>query len=1068
MSLHRMLIAGLLAGTMFAGTPAKAEPVSTAIGLTAVISGLGVSTAAAGVIGGAIVSGVISAGASLIASAFSKPQSQAQSGTRGTQLNLQVGAAVPRSCIFGRSATAGHLIYVNAYGEENGGLDLVYRIGEGPHSALKGIIVDGKTCTLGEVTEFGYVVDEYVQEGIPCMYVSFTQGFEDQAADHYLIGHANPPERWTDAHRLAGICYVHVTLIYNETLFPGGIPSFVFDVEGRLCYDPRKDGTNGGVGSHRWGDPHTWEYSDNPAICLYNFQRGLYIGNELMLGQGVAPYDLMVDYTIAAANDCEEQVQLKAGGTENRYRLGLQVSADRQHRETIQDILDAMAGRLVEQVGAFGPLAGVAQVAAKTFSDADLIVGKPLKFSAKRSRSELINSIWGSYTDPAQSYQAVPYAPRTSVSDELSDGGERLATQLDLPQIQSQTTAQRLAEIARRRSRSQRTAIVTLGLAFLVMEPGDWMPWSSSASARTATYEVLNRVIDEDETVTLTLAETSASVYAWNHEVDELDPTNPGDVPGFATLATTVSGFGLHDVTLNGANGLKKPALKARWSPTSDRTITQVVIQYRIKEPGDTGEIKQVAFDRPTDGEGILAEGIQPATVYEGRATIITDPPRVTAWTEWVEEEAPPDEVVLTATNAWDVDEAAWNKRLSEYIDRLFAAIDFKIKPIEDMILLIETELDAAGFLDKQKVRAQVDAIRKAADAKLLETRTLLEAADGENRAAIEEVQSVAISTEGAVAELTTSVAAQFETANSSIETTQTALASLDNSFGNYVISTNATLGSLSSSVEVNALAIAGTNSSLASLTTTVSTMGATVTTISTAVGNLQGQVAAKWGVTLNVNGYVSGIESINGGTFSSFSVLADAFRVASPSLGAKPIFQVALVDGVPTLALRGDAFFDGSIAGRMLQAGSVNAINGAIANFAVEQFKIADNAVIVPIFATSGTAVGGTGQQNLCFASFTIDTRGLAGKRLHLWIDFSWGQNIAPGSGWSANIICNSVVLNFHAGAYQQVAMMMSGVFAFDANGGTMNFTVVGTWESNNPASNAQQGFLRIMTVKR
>ena len=60
----KRLAAALLASTCLtvACTPAHGEPISAAIGLTAVIAGTGVSAAVAGAIGGAIVTGVISAG----------------------------------------------------------------------------------------------------------------------------------------------------------------------------------------------------------------------------------------------------------------------------------------------------------------------------------------------------------------------------------------------------------------------------------------------------------------------------------------------------------------------------------------------------------------------------------------------------------------------------------------------------------------------------------------------------------------------------------------------------------------------------------------------------------------------------------------------------------------------------------------------------------------------------------------------------------------------------------------------------------------------------------------------
>jgi hypothetical protein len=37
----------------------------------------------------------------------------------------------------------------------------------------------------------------------------------------------------------------------------------------------------GGSGSHRWNDPSTWEWSDNPAVCRYNWVRGIYANDDV-------------------------------------------------------------------------------------------------------------------------------------------------------------------------------------------------------------------------------------------------------------------------------------------------------------------------------------------------------------------------------------------------------------------------------------------------------------------------------------------------------------------------------------------------------------------------------------------------------------------------------------------------------------------------------------------------------------------------------------------------------------------------------------------------------------------
>src|SRR5690606_29023148 len=137
-----------------------------------------------------------------------------------------------------------------------------------------------------------------------------------------------------------------------------GVPNIRVELRGTKLYDLRKDSTvPGGSGSHRFGQPATYEWSDNPAILEYNYRRGIYVGTQRVLGMSVPASDLINDMYIAAANACDEDVPLKEGGTEKRYRVGLIVSDDRPHSEALETIRDAMAGHSLERAGQFGPIA---------------------------------------------------------------------------------------------------------------------------------------------------------------------------------------------------------------------------------------------------------------------------------------------------------------------------------------------------------------------------------------------------------------------------------------------------------------------------------------------------------------------------------------------------------------------------------------------------------------------------------------------------------------------------------------------------------------------------------------
>jgi hypothetical protein len=188
----------LLATTaLCVATPACAEPISTAIGLTAVITSIGVSAATAGAIGGAIVVAGISAGINLIANKLlAKPAEAEQSFSsgaeipRGVQASLAIGANVPRSAIFGVMGTAGHLVYWNVYGPDNRYVQLVYAIGVGPHDGIDHVYFDGVPRSLGSyVPPVGYPVTAYADANGDHAWVRFVNGY---ATQHSLRG-GGPP-----------------------------------------------------------------------------------------------------------------------------------------------------------------------------------------------------------------------------------------------------------------------------------------------------------------------------------------------------------------------------------------------------------------------------------------------------------------------------------------------------------------------------------------------------------------------------------------------------------------------------------------------------------------------------------------------------------------------------------------------------------------------------------------------------------------------------------------------------------------------------------------------------------
>ncbi|MEY9358944.1 hypothetical protein ABH994_001665 [Bradyrhizobium yuanmingense] len=98
-----------------------------------------------------------------------------------------------------------------------------------------------------------------------------------------------------------------------------------------------------------------------------------------------------------------------------------------------------------------------------------------------------------------------------------------------------------------------------------------------------------------------------------------------------------------------------------------------------------------------------------------------------------------------------------------------------------------------------------------------------------------------------------------------------------------------------------------------------------------TAIATFDGYAASSYAVTLDVNGYATGFNLINGGSgTSAFTITADKFQIAAPDVAggaAVPIFTIANVNGVPKIVFRADMYGDGSIAATRINAGELSAI---------------------------------------------------------------------------------------------------------------------------------------------
>ncbi|MTH95183.1 hypothetical protein, partial [Roseibium sp. RKSG952] len=652
----------------------------------AIVGAIGLSGAVATIATYAIT-GALLVGGMLLSSALT-PDTPEVAQPGGVEADVQLGSNVPHRLPFGQIATKGHYVYFNEY-DDGKRLDQVYVLGTGWCNRLKKVMASGEECPLTEIDSgtgwTKYAVELPDDGDSPNLWVTFWEGRHDQPASPALIDHANAPDRWTSDHIGTGICYAHVEARYDrdiselQSLLSGN--TLLFVIEGLRLYDPRLDSTAGGDGPHRFDDWRTWEYSDNPAVGLYHYERGYFINGMRVGGVGRPGYRLITEQYMAAANVCDEEVELADGGSEPRYRHSVVASEDIEHIDAITAMAGAMAADRVEMPGLFGVIAGAAQVPVATFTDDDILLDAPKTFSAKRGKEDLYNRVYGQFSDPANNYEASAIAPVIGNDDVVAvDGGHVRTAKSDFLQVNSGTQAERLNRIKYRQNRRQASARHSFDETMIHLTMGDWLVWQS-AKHGTRTFKIIRLARDLEKCrITVDLQETHTDVYG--HSTGEETPIGPVPVPPSADQRPrNVRNLRLQATAITGPNGQTRPAINVFWDTVTDETITAVVLDHQVKDQPSTA-IRSL-HPRPLSGEDwsgtTLVSGIQAGQTYEVRSTINTAVPRRTEWSDWVSIQTSGQYVVQSAQSLY-LNAVEWvtaaeiNASLSEATDAADAA----------------------------------------------------------------------------------------------------------------------------------------------------------------------------------------------------------------------------------------------------------------------------------------------------------------------------------------------------------------------------------------------------------
>jgi len=492
-------------------------------GGAAVAGLLGVSSAVGGAISATVAGISASLGMSGLLRAFAGRPASISSLSDLERLNLTSVAAAPRKAVFGPTAFASDLRYTEPSGTDQRFIDAIVHLASHKSEGVQEIRIGDKVAWIN-----GSGV-----QGIFVGYLTVDIILESGAADYHTV---NGGANWGADQRLTGCTTMHLRFDRQGATakaaspFAAGIPSQIVTVgAGMPVYDPRRDSTvPGGSGAHRADNCDTWEYLDgldvlgeNPALQALAWLLGWRIMGEVSVGLGLPPARLNLPQFAAAANICEEEMALAAGGTQKRYAGGGLFADNAPPLDVMAAFAASVCGWWDDSGGQLGLFPAVNDLAGPLVEIGDDDILGAVEWTPFPDISALYNVCRGTNPDPDMpaNFQPTDYPEVRIASD---DGIDRVLP-ISFAMVQDKARAQRLAKQALQRQQYRGIAKLMIGLRGWQLERGQpirlsfgGLGWASKL------FRVETWSPQLDGSVILELREENPAIYAW--DADERGP----------------------------------------------------------------------------------------------------------------------------------------------------------------------------------------------------------------------------------------------------------------------------------------------------------------------------------------------------------------------------------------------------------------------------------------------------------------------------------------------------------------------------------------------------------------
>ena len=522
----------------------------------------------------------LGAGLSMVSRALApKPNIGAQ--MRGITQTTREPAGT-RKIIYGKMRVGGNVVFIAHSGSDNKYLHLAVVFATHHINSYEEVwFNDNKiwTASGGFQDDWGtYVTMDTTKLG--------TSG---QSASSLLT----PITEWTADHKLSGIAYIAFKLEWNQDKFPQGVPNITAVVKGKRVFDPRT-----GVNA----------YSTNPALCLRDY----------MLDQsyGLGESNVNIDSTAleAAADLCDEQVSIDAGGTQDRYQCNGVIDTANQIKANIEQLLASMGGKLTYSGGKYFVDGAEYKTPTHTFTEADVI--SEIQTQTKQSRRGIYNGVKGIFVSEEKNYKVLDYPAQISSSYATEDG-DPLYLDMPLPFVTNNLQAQRLAKIALLKSRQQVVITMTVNLKGLQVKVGDTIEITNDRlNYSSKVFEVIDYSLAIGDgqalAVNLVCIETASAIYDWTTS-DEEDFLSGGELDLYdGRTVDNVTSLTLTEIGLRGPDGGVSSSVQLAWTAPDDAFIEFYKIRYNKNGTTDYFEVQS----RETN---VLISGLDVTSNYDFR-----------------------------------------------------------------------------------------------------------------------------------------------------------------------------------------------------------------------------------------------------------------------------------------------------------------------------------------------------------------------------------------------------------------------------------------------------------------